>query len=299
MRVLLTGSNGTLGQDVLRVFSSAGHEVVALDRDRLDITDPEAVRRTIVDVKPDLIINTAAYNLVDKAEEPAVFPIAYAVNALGPKNLAEAARDAGVPFIHYSTDYVFAGTKPEGYREDDEPDPISRYGETKAAGEKFIREVDGQWYILRLSKIFGSPGISDMSKESFVQLILRLAAEKPELKIVDEEVGCPTYTKDIAEATLRLVADGQPSGVYHVVNDGPGVTWYQFAEEIFAIKNVKTPRLPVSAAAFPPRPAPRPKFAALLNTKLPKLRPRSDALKSFLSSQEDHLCNLRSNNPCS
>lgn len=283
MKILLAGASGNLGQDIVRVFRAAGHEVVETDRAQLDITDAGAVSRVIDEAHPDVVINTAAYNFVDKVEDESVYPVAYAINAIGPKNLAEACAVRNIPFVHYSTDYVFAGDKPEGYMEDDEPAPISRYGETKAAGEAFVRAAGGVFFLCRLSKIFGEPGISEAAKPSFVSLMLRLAKEKPSLSIVDEEVGAPTYTKDIAEATLRVLTDGTPPGVYHIVNEGPGVTWYQFAEEIFGIAGVTTPRTPVPSSAFP-RPAKAPKFAQLRNTRLPKLRSRVSALQEFLSS---------------
>lgn len=283
MRVLLTGASGNLGQDLVRTLQRAGHEVVATDRAELDITHAEDVARSVAEHKPDVIVNAAAYNFVDKVEDPGVYPVAYAVNALGPRHLAEAAEAHGIPFVHYSTDYVFAGDKPEGYREDDTVAPISKYGETKAAGERFVRETGAKAYVCRLSKIFGTPGTSDASKSSFVALMLRLAKEKPSLQIVDEEVGCPTYTKDIAEATLRMLTDGTPPGVYHMVNEGAGVTWYQFAEEVFAIAGVTTPHTPVPSSAFP-RAAKAPKFARLINTKLPPLRPRVDALNDFIAT---------------
>jgi dTDP-4-dehydrorhamnose reductase len=284
MRVLITGASGTLGQDLVKQFREAGADVMATDREQLDITDEDQVVRTLGEWHPDCVINAAAYNFVDKVEDPAVYPLAYRINVEGPGHLARACAARGIPFIHYSTDYVFSGTKPEGYTEADVPDPISRYGETKALGEKAVQDAGGQWFILRLSKIFGVPGLTDLSKPSFVHLMLRLASQLPELKIVDEEVGCPTYTKDIARTTQELLAQDRPSGIYHVVNAGPGVTWYQFAEEIFSIRPVCIARVPVSAQTFGPRPAARPLFAALQNTKLPPLRLRTDALREFLDS---------------
>lgn len=282
MKVLVTGASGMLGQDVVKAFVSAGHQVIVTDRDDLDITNFEAVEKFVTELRPDVIINTAAYNLVEKVEDPNVYPIALAVNATGPKNLAQVAKSIGATFVHYSTDYVFAGNKPEGYVETDEPDPISKYGETKALGEKAVREIGGQYYLCRLSKIFGQPGVGEGSKVSFVALMLRLAGEKPELKIVDEEVGTPGYTKDIAEATLKLIVDKFEPGVYHLVNAGGGVTWYEFANEIFAIKNVTTPRHPIPSSEFP-KAYKSPKFAELKNTKFPPLRSRVEALKDFLS----------------
>lgn len=286
MKILVTGAQGMLGRDIVETAKASGYSVIETDRDTLDITDEQAVRSFVEQEQPKLIINTAAYNFVDKVEDPAVYPLALAVNATGPGNLAKAAKDVGAALVHYSTDYVFAGEKPDGYAETDATNPISKYGETKAAGEEAVLHSGAQAYVCRLSKIFGRPGLSEGSKESFVALMLHLAKEKPELSIVDEEVGCPTYTKDAALATKAMLESLRPPGVYHMINGGEGVTWYGFAKEFFQIAGVTTPYKAVAADAFPPRPALRPKFTPLLNTKLPPLRPRVEALKDFLSSSK-------------
>lgn len=284
MRVLLTGASGNLGGQITAVFSRAGHIVIETDRAELDITSAEEVMSKIAELRPDVIINAAAYNFVDNVEDPQYFPAAYAVNALGPKNLAEAAKTFNIPFVHYSTDYVLSGERSEGYTESDSPGkPVNKYGETKAAGEKFVLESGARAYVCRLSKIFGPAGISDASKPSFVALMLRLAKEKPELQIVDEEVGMPTYTKDVAETTLWMLAHDVAPGVYHVVNEGCPVTMYGYAEEVFALAGVTTPRKPVPSSVFP-RPAKAPKYAALVNTKLPKLRLRKEALEEYMKA---------------
>ncbi|MFA6604162.1 MAG: dTDP-4-dehydrorhamnose reductase [Patescibacteria group bacterium] len=286
MKVLIFGAKGNLGQELVSVFAAAGHRVVALDREDLDVLDTAALRRRILDEHADAILNAVAWNDVDGAEDPAKRPLAFKLNAEVPGVMAAAAAKTGALFVHYSTDYVFAGTKPEGYAEDDAPDPISAYGESKLAGEKAVWAASGRLYICRLSKIFGRPGVSDLSKPSFVSIMLKLAATKPELAIVDEEVGCPTYTRDIAAATECLLARNFPPGIYHLVNAGPGVTWYGFAEEFFGLRGVQTPRKPVSAALFP-KPAQRPKFAMLLNTKFPPLRQRLAALRDFFEANSD------------
>ncbi len=283
MNILVTGASGMLGKDIVDTIRAAGHEVIETDRQELDITNAEQVGVYIAENKPEVIINCAAYNFVDKVEEEEFYPVAYAVNATGPQNLAVAAKENDARFIHFSTDYVFAGDKPGGYTETDETGPISKYGETKLAGENLVQEVGGDFLICRLSKIFGQPGVGEGSKESFVALMLRLAASKPELSIVDEEVGSPSYTLDIAEEVLRMVEESVESGIYHLVNSGEGVTWYAFAKEIFALKDVKTPAHPVASTEFP-KPAARPKFAALLNTKRPPLRSRTEALKAFFNA---------------
>lgn len=281
MRLLVTGGKGALGQDVAQVFAIRGHEVTSSDKDGLDITDRAAVMTFVNALKPDIIVNCAAYNLVDKVEDPTVYPVAHAINALGPGYLAEAAGSVKATLIHISTDYVFAGDKPDGYVENDVRAPISKYGQTKAAGEELVEQAGGKYYIVRTSKLFGRPASSNDAKESFVMLMLRLAATKPQLSIVDEEVGCPTYTLDLANGLFDLVMGGYAPGIYHLINSGPGVTWFAFAEEIFKLNKVTTARLPVSSQDFP-KPAPRPKFAALINTKFPPLRSRLEALKEFL-----------------
>lgn len=282
MKVLIFGAKGALGQDLADAFGAAGHDVVGLDREELDVTVEDAVRRAVADARPSLVVNAAAWNDVDGAEDPARRHLAFAVNGRAPGVMAEAARDAGATFVHFSTDYVFAGDRPEGYREDDEPSPVSAYGESKLEGERAVRAAGGKSYVCRLSKLFGRPGSSPSAKPSFVNVMRRLAAERPELTIVDEEVGMPTYTKDIAEAVVRLVSGGYAAGVYHIVNEGPGVTWYGFAEEFLPMLGLRTPRRPVPSSAFP-KPAKRPLHAKLLNTKFPPLRPRTEALRAFFA----------------
>lgn len=280
MKVLILGARGNLGQDLIRAFLAEGHGVDGLDRESLDVTDAVAVRARITSGGYGAVVNAVAYNDVDGAEDPAKRPLAFALNAHAPGIMAAAAKEAGAVFVHYSTDYVFSGTKPEGYREDDRPDPVSAYGESKAAGERAVEEAGGRWFVCRTSKLFGRPGTSSAAKPSFVSLMLRLAETKPELSVVDEEVGTPTYTAHLAEATARLVVSQCPPGIYHLVNEGPGVTWYGFAEEFFGLLGITTPRKPVPMSAFP-RPARRPLHAALKNTKLPPLPHRSAALAAF------------------
>jgi dTDP-4-dehydrorhamnose reductase len=280
-RILITGAQGALGADLADAFFAVGWEVAGVDRAQLDITDTAAVRAAVAQGRYDAIVNAAAWNDVDGAEDPAKRAAVFAVNAEAPGILAEAARAAGAMFVHYSTDYVFSGTKPEGYVETDVPDPISVYGESKAAGERAALAAGGRSFVVRTSKLYGRPGVSAGAKPSFAVTMLKLAATKPELSIVDEEVGMPTTTRDLAEATVRLLTDGFAPGIYHLVNEGPGVTWYAFAEELFAAASVTTPRKPVPMSAFP-RPAKRPLHAALRNTKFPPLRTRSEAIRDFL-----------------
>ncbi len=282
MKVLITGVAGMLGRDVKEVFEGIGATVIGTDRTELDITDLDAVRAFVKEVQPDLVVNTAAYNFVDACEDDVGYAIAYSVNAKGPEHLAIVCAEQSIPLIHYSTDYVFDGTNIHGYREEEPTHPISKYGETKVEGERLVLGAHSGAFVLRLSKLFGRPGVSDQSKPSFVSTMLQLAKTKPNLQVVHDEYGCPTYTPDVAQATLELVKNNEKPGIYHVVNVGKPVTWYEYAKEIFDVAGISVNIEPVAMDAYP-RPARRPHAVALLNTKLAPLPDRKDALRRFLS----------------
>ena len=285
MKVLVLGAKGNLGQELVRAFAEAGHEVVGTDQGTLDATNEAAVVSVLDEGKFGCVLNAVAYNNVDGAEDPVNQALCWRLNAEVPGMLARLAKDRGIVIVHYSTDYVFAGTRPEGYVETDVPDAISEYGRSKAAGEKAVLDTGGEHYVVRTSRIFGPAGISEVSKPSFVAMMMKLAKTEPELSIVNEEVGCPTYTRDLSRATVALVEDYDP-GVYHLVNEGPGVNWLEFAEAIFAASGITTPRKGVPSSAFPVK-AKRPAYAALLNTLGPKLRPRDQAIRDFLKEYPD------------
>ncbi len=281
MKTLIIGAKGMLGHYLNRVYDEAKHEVHCWDFEEIDITKREEVFEKIKKLDPDFIINAAAYNAVDKAEEPEEFKKAKAVNCEGPKNLAEIAKEINAVFATYTSDYVFAGDKPEGYSEKDSTDPINNYGISKAMGEKAVTEVGGNFFIIRTSKLFGKEGDSPQAKKSFVSLMRELGETKPEIMAVDEEMSCFTYTKDLAYATRFLLESNKESGIYHLVNEGP-CTWYGCAKKIFEILgNNKISLKPVPASQFP-RPAKRPAHSILLNTKLQPLRPFEEALEEFL-----------------
>lgn len=282
MRVLITGAKGMLGQALAQVFAE-GNELFLWDRDETDITQKQVVSSKLSVLKPDLVINAAAYNNVDGAETDTA--VAEAVNGYAVGYLAKVCKQLQVPLVHYSTDYVFAGTKIDGYVETDEPQPISRYGASKYLGEQELQKHTDQYYLIRLSKLFGREAASAASKKSFVDMMLNLARTKTELDMVDEELSCPTYALDLAKLTKDLVEGEKPFGIYHGTNSG-AVTWYGFAQEIFKISGIDVKLNPVSAAKFP-RPAKRPRYGILLNTKLPSARPWQEALKEFLSAAAD------------
>ena len=281
-KVIILGAKGMLGQELARVFSAnESYEVLAWDREELDITDNVQAERKIISQKPNIIINAAAYNAVDKAEEDEKeFELAKKLNAQTPKNLAKIAKKAGAVFVQYVTDYLFDGRKGQ-YDEKDVPNPISNYGISKAIGEKNVQEVGGKYYLVRTSKLFGEPAQSADAKKSFFEVMLNLTKEKDELKVIDDEKSCFTYVPDLASATKKLVEGKFDFGVYHLVNENPA-TWLEGVSELFkiaGIKNVKV--LPVSAEEFP-RAAKRASSTVLLNTKFPKLRSYQAALREWL-----------------
>lgn len=283
MKVLILGAKGNLGQQLTKVFSEK-HEVIGWDRGEIDITDKTLILKKIKDIKPDVIINAAAYNAVDKCEEnEEELTLAKKINGEAVGFLAEAAMEVGATFVHYSSDYIFDGEKKEGYKEDDEPRPISKYGESKLLGEKKIISLSGKglkWYLVRTSKLFGPKGESEVSKPSFFDIMLKIAKEKNEIDVVNEEVSCFTYTPDLAQATKDLIKSDRGYGVCHIVNGGP-CTWYRAAEELFKMAGINVKVNPVPADKFP-RPAKRPKYSVLLNTKLKPMRSWKEALKEYL-----------------
>jgi len=277
MKILIVGSQGMLGQELAKVF--ANEEITLWDRNDLDITDREMVYSKIEALRPDVIINAAAYNNVDACEENA--EPAMRINGDGPIFLARAAEQIGAKFIQYGSDYVFDGTKKEGYTEDDLPHPISKYGESKLATENVFAHCT-RCYVIRTSRLFGRPALSEGAKKSFVDVMIKLGREKESLDLVDEEWGNPTYVVDLAKQTKVLVNGFYPSGIYHATNEG-ACTWYGFGQEIFRQTGINIRTNPVPTSKFP-RPARRPMFSSLINTKLPRMRSWQDALKDYLTT---------------
>ena len=207
MRILIIGSQGMLGQEFVRQLEGK-HEVFGWGRAELDITNEQEVIQKIGQLKPQVVVNCAAYNNVDKAEDES--EVAMAINGEAPGYLARAASDCGATFMHFSTDYVFSGEKSEGYKEDDTPDPISKYGESKALGEQKLLTHLRTYsltpgYIIRTSKLFGPSGTGATSKKSFPEMMIRIAREKGKVEAVDAEAGSPTYVKDLVEAVMKIV----------------------------------------------------------------------------------------------
>jgi dTDP-4-dehydrorhamnose reductase len=283
-KVLIIGAKGMLGQALERVFRQDPQYVVfGWDRAEMDITDKEDTELKIQAISPDIIINAAAYNAVDLCEEDdAEYAKALLLNDDAPTFLARVAMSQGATFVHYSTDYIFgdAVASDDGFAENADPKPNCRYAQSKLVGEKAVRIIGGKYYVIRLSKLFGKPAGSDAGKKSFFEVMLSAGKTKGEVKAVDDEMSCFTYAPDLAQASKELIESRSLFGVYHLVNESPA-TWYEGALELYKQAGLKTKVIPVTSDAFP-RPAKRPKFSVLLNTRRPLLRPYQEALKEFL-----------------
>ena len=265
MRILLTGRNGQIGWELERKLAPLG-EVIATDRTTLDLADPDAIRRVVREAKPDVIVNAAAYTAVDKAEsEP---ELAMRINGFAPGVLSEEARRLGALLVHYSTDYVFDGEKATPYVENDAPNPLNVYGRTKLEGERVIQASRCRHLILRTSWVYGARG------NNFLLTILRLAKERDELHVVEDQIGAPTWCCPLAEATAAILpravlGETSAPGLYHLTNGGR-TSWYGFAAEILRLANIATPVRAVTAAAHAARAA-RPASSLLDNAKLRKV----------------------------
>lgn len=282
-RVVVTGASGQLGRAIVEAFG-AGCGVTALSRRDLDITDHAAVMRLIGGLRPDVVINCAAYNDVDGAEEHAAE--ALNVNAFAVCSLARAAAEAGATLVHYGTDFVFDGETTRPYREEDPPRPRSFYGSSKLIGEWFARDAPAH-VVLRVESLFGGPALTATSRRGSVDTIIDALAAGAEARVFTDRTVSPSYVVDVAAATWTLIERGVAPGLYHCVNTGY-CTWRELGEEIARLLQ-RPPRLaPISVAEFPLR-APRPRFCALSNAKLRaaglNMPPWQDALARHLASR--------------
>lgn len=285
MTILILGARGNLGTQLTKAFAP-DFTTVSWDREDLDVLDFNLLAEKVRELNPGLIINTVAYNAVDKCEDKEEYKMAYRLNADLPAFLAELALDLGATLIHYSTDYVFNGTEHKReFTENETPNPINKYGESKFAGERELLRLGQEglsYYLIRTSKLFGPKGDSLLAKPSFFEIMLSLAADKNEVSVVSEELSCFTYTPDLAAATRRLWELEAPYGIYHLVNEGP-VTWLDGAKALFEIKKIDVAIKSLRSENLL-RAARRPKFSVLKNSKIKKLRPFQDALKEYLNS---------------
>ena len=290
MKTLIIGAKGMLGHELAKAFLD--WKPYLWDMDEIDITNQAQVNEKISDLGPELIINAAAYTNVDACETNE--ELATKVNGEAVGYLAEAAVKIGAILVHYSTDYVFDGSKKEGYGEDDEPNPVNAYGRSKLVGERVIlneakrseesqglstgsfagAQDDGfKYYIIRTAWLYGKDG------KNFVETMLSLAEKGQPIKVIDDQMGSPTYAVDLAKATHELVESNQPSGIYHRTGSGQ-TSWYGFAKEIFTVFNKQVDLLPCTTAEYP-LPAKRPAFSVLNSTKLAPMRTWQEALRAY------------------
>ncbi len=252
MKVLVTGAGGMLAEDLTSCLSERGYEIAALPRNRLDITDLGAIRAAANKSEPELVINCAAYTKVDKAEKEETR--ALTVNGFGVQNLCLLCQERDIPLVHFSTDYVFDGTKESPYTIHDEPNPISAYARSKILGEKYILWLLSKFYLIRTSWLFGLYG------KNFIETMLEIGQREKQISVVNDQRGCPTWTYHLAQAVIDLI-ETERYGIYHITNSEP-TTWFEFAREIFRLSGRDIEVLPVTSDQFP-RPARRPQNSVL------------------------------------
>lgn len=274
-KVVILGANGLLGTYLRAAL--AVYQPVALTHAEIDITNAVNVQTILAQLQPDIIVNAAAYTAVDKCETERA--TAMTVNGIAPGYLAATAQSLNATFIHYSTDYIFAGDRAEGYPEDwSDQHPVNVYGESKLAGERAIAlHCTSGWqkaYIIRTAWLYGAFGTN------FVDTMLKLAEQRSELQVVNDQHGSPTYAADLAAQTRFIIEQQLPFGNYHCTNSGV-CTWFEFAQTIFTLAKKAVTVTPCASSQFP-RPAARPAYSILLNTKLPALRSWQEALADYL-----------------
>jgi len=269
-RILLIGADGQVGWELRRTLAPLGQLIAASLNGawgpRVDLTDLRAISDLVRESAPDVVVNAAAYTAVDKAEEAG--DLARRVNAEAPGTLGDLLRGRGVPIIHYSTDFVFSGSAERPYREDDEPGPLNLYGETKLGGEQSLMATGANAIILRTSWVYGVRG------SNFLRTMLRLFDEREELRVVDDQIGAPTWSRLLAEVTAQILyrilrGDLDPErikGIYHATNGG-STSWFDFARAILTISGRRCRLLPIPTREYP-APARRPAYSVLDNTKL-------------------------------
>lgn len=273
MRIMLIGAKGQIGWELQRTLMTLG-EVIAVGRNEVDLSSPDNIRKGIREIKPNLIVNAAAYTMVDKAESES--ELAMAINGTAPGIIAEEAKLLGAGVVHYSTDYVFNGNQVRPYTEDDPTDPQNVYGITKLTGEKAIQAINVPHLILRTSWIYGLRG------KNFLLTMLRLAREREEIKVVDDQIGTPTWSRMVAQSTAQILAQGvnnitdfleNNGGLYHLAASGQ-TSWYSFAKTIFELdpnrSQHKLKILGAIASSKYPTPAKRPVYSSLDTEKVAK-----------------------------
>lgn len=274
MKILILGCRGMLGTALMNVFSDVAP--TGLDREDLDITERRAVHDLFSQLRPNVVLNAAAYTEVDACETSP--DLAMQVNGDAVGFIAESCADIGARLVHFSTDYVFDGARRDGYREDDVPNPINVYGRSKLRGERLLQKNTTQYYLIRSEWLYGKHG------KNFVDTMLACAEQKEAaIRVVDDQIGSPTYSADLAQAVRHMVDAQLPFGIYHLTNEGK-TSWHGFAQEIFRLTGVDV-HLEAICTDDLQREARRPAFSMLRNTKTHKLRPWKKALAEYLGAR--------------
>ena len=279
MKVVVIGASGQLGSDLVKVFE----DVIPLTHSDIEVTDLSSCE-ILKELKPDVVINTAAYHKTDECEENP--EKSFLVNSVGARNIALICKEIGAIDVYISTDYVFDGSKGEPYTEEDLPDPINVYGVSKYAGEILTRNICDRYYIVRVSSLFGTAGASGKGG-NFVETMIKKGKAGDELNVVDDITMSPTYTKDAAIAIERILSYKLPYDTYHVTNEG-SCTWYEFAKAIFEITGIDAKLNPTTSDKYPTK-AKRPKNSALSIEKIRSygidMRHWRDALRDYLTEK--------------
>lgn len=278
MKILVTGYKGQLGYDVVNEAQKRDIEAVGVDINEMDITNPQQVRDVITEGNYDAVVHCAAWTAVDKAEEPELFEKVRAVNAMGPKYISDICRELDIPVMYFSTDYVFDGEGDTPWNEYDEFEPLNVYGVTKGEGEKYIVE-NPKHFIIRIAWVFGKNG------NNFIKTMLRLGKERGAVSVVNDQIGLPTYTYDLAKLVVDMIQT-EEYGTYHATNSGEYISWYDFAKEIFRQAGMDVEVTPVDSSQFPAK-ARRPHNSRMNQTELDKhgfdrLPSWQDALSRYL-----------------
>jgi dTDP-4-dehydrorhamnose reductase len=264
MKIAVIGADGQLGSDIVDACRADGLQVVPLTIRQVDITDEGQVQSALAGAGADVVVNTAAMHQVEKCEaDPAR---AFAVNALGVRRLALAANEGNARLVHVSTDYVFDGAKLAPYLESDCPLPLNAYGNSKLAGELFVRSLAAKHYVIRVSGLYGKNPCLEKGGLNFVDLMLKLGRERKEVRVVDDEVLTPTSTREVARQLLHMLKAGAPDGLYHLTAEG-ACSWHEFAAEIFRLGCSPVQLNKAAPGEFPAK-VPRPKYSVLENANL-------------------------------
>ncbi len=273
MKILITGAEGQVGRSLVAALFS--NQIIALSRKQLDITNAAQIDEVLDKYKPEIVLNTAAYTAVDLAETSTVS--AFEVNEGGPLALAILTAHREIPLLHFSTDYVFDGTVSQPYTEDSPTNPLSLYAKSKLAGEHAVEKTNPQYYIVRTAWVYHEIG------KNFPNTILSLAS-KPEVRVVNDQFGSPTYAPHLAASVAKLITGKYPFGTYHLAGSGQ-TSWYELTKALYERMGIKTPLKPISTSEFP-RPAKRPAYAVLASTKAPELAlpPWEQGLDAFVTA---------------